>query len=69
MFTNGTMDVSSLPFPEIIRNGFEPGCLPNPRVDLQEKDVLAIGYSREQLAAAIETHHPRYRHFDEAAES
>jgi SAM-dependent methyltransferase len=53
------MDVSSLPFPGIIRNWLELDCLPKLGVDVRDKDVLAIGYSREQLAAAIETHHPR----------
>jgi hypothetical protein len=45
MFRNGTIDVSSLPVPGIIRNWLELDCLPNLGVDLQDKDVLAIGYT------------------------
>jgi hypothetical protein len=53
------MDVSSLPFPGAVRNTLELDHLPKLGVDLQDKDVLAIGYSRDQLAGAIEKHDPR----------
>ena len=53
------MNVSDLPRPGIIRNRMELDCLPRLGVDVARKDVLAIGYSRDQLAQAIETHGPR----------
>lgn len=53
------MDVASLPCPGIMLNWIDLDHLPKLGVNIHNKDVLAIGYDREQLAGAVEKHSPR----------
>jgi SAM-dependent methyltransferase len=53
------MDITNLPKPGAILNPIEIDWMPRLGGDLRDKDVLAIGYNREQLADGVEKHNPR----------